>query len=102
MFILAFVLEKMTKTMKQNWRFVKVCHEIWSEYDSLPKIVSYTLSQGNIFSLAKALSIEQVIKRRLQTLETRDLREARILEIQFYLKNQLERFLYYFFIEMFS
>jgi len=76
---LAFVLEKMTATMKQNWRFVKVCKEIWKEYDSLPKIMSFTLSQGNIFSLAKALSIEQVMKRRLQTLETQNLREEYLI-----------------------
>ena len=75
---LAFVLEKITSTMSQNWRFLKVCNEIWSEYDNLPKLVTYTLSQGNIFSLAKALSIEQVIKRRLQVFETRHLREGRL------------------------
>ena len=76
---LAFVLEKMTKTMKRNWKFVKVCSEIWSEYDSLPKTVSYLLSQGNIFHLTKVLSVEQVIKRRLQTFETRDLRKILLL-----------------------
>ena len=81
---LAFVLEKITSTMSQNWRFLKVCNEIWSEYDNLPKLVTYTLSQGNIFSLAKALSIEQVIKRRLQVFETRHLREGRLQKKKLY------------------
>ena len=67
---LAYVLEKMTSEMKNNWRFLKVCNDIWSEYDNLKKIIENTLTQGNLFSLAKALSIDQLIKQQLLMLET--------------------------------
>ena len=39
--------------------------------------MSYTLASGNLFSLAKVLSVEQLIKRRVQTLKTRELRQGR-------------------------
>ena len=82
---LAFVLEKMVSTMKNNWRFVKVCNEIWAEHDNLKKIVDLTLTttQGNLFSLAKALSIEQMWKRRLLALETHHLREVSLSQVYY-------------------
>lgn len=71
---LAFVLERMTSTMKENWRFLKVCNEIWSEYDNPPKALYAT--QGDFFYLAKWLSIEQVMKRHLQMFETGKMRKV--------------------------
>ena len=71
---LAFVLERMTSAMKKNWRFLKVCNEIWSEYDNLPKIVSS--SEGNLFYIAKRLSVEQVVKRSLLMFETGVIRKV--------------------------
>ena len=73
---LAFVLERMTSAMEENWRFLKVCNEIWSEYDNLPKFISAT--EGNPFFLAKQFSIEQVMKRRLLALETKNMRKVNI------------------------
>ena len=78
---LAFVLEKMVLTMKNNWRFLKVCNEIWSERDNLKKIVDITLTQGNLFSLAKVLSIEQLLKRILLMFETHHLREVGLSQV---------------------
>ena len=71
---LAFVLEKMTATMKQDLRFLEVCKEIWSDFS---KTLSNTLALGKFFSLAKVLSVEQVIKRRIQTLKSQELRKVR-------------------------
>ena len=71
---LAFVLDRMTSAMKENWRFLKVCKDIWSEYDNLPKFISST--EGDPFFLAKQFSIEQVTKRRLLILETRNMRKV--------------------------
>ena len=71
---LAFVLERMTSAMNENWRFLKVCKDIWSEYDNLPKFISST--EGDPFFLAKQFSIEQVTKRRLLILETRNMRKV--------------------------
>ena len=48
---LAFVLEQITSTMIENWRFFQVCNEIWSEYDTLPKFLS--ASQGDLFFFGK-------------------------------------------------
>jgi len=69
---LAFVLEKMTATMKQDLRFLEVCKEIWSDFS---KTLSNTLALGKFFSLAKVLSVEEVIKRRIQTLKSQELRK---------------------------
>ena len=71
---LAFVLERMTSAMKENWRFLKVCNEIWSDYDN-PKKALYS-TEGNFFYLAKWLSIEQVMKRHLQMFETGNMRKV--------------------------
>ena len=71
---LAFVLERMTSAMKENWRFLKVCNEIWSEYDNPPKVLHVT--EGNLFYIAKWLSIEQVVKRSLLTFETGIIRKV--------------------------
>merc|ERR1712241_1602848 len=63
---LAFVLETLTSTMKDNWRFLRVCQKIWSEHDSIPKIIRHTIAQNNLFVLVKFPSIEQLTKRFLQ------------------------------------
>ena len=58
---LAYVLEKMTQTMKQNWKFLKVCNHIWSQFDDISKIIEYSQVRGSLFALAKVLTIQQVI-----------------------------------------
>ena len=73
---LAYVLERMTSAIKENWRFLKVCNEIWSEYDNLPKVIPAT--GGDPFFLAKLFSIEEVMKRRLLILETKNMRKVPI------------------------
>ena len=45
---LAFVLETLTSTMKDNWRFLRVCQKIWSEHDSIPKIIRHTIAQAGL------------------------------------------------------
>ena len=69
--------------MKNNWIFVKVCNEIWAELDNLKKIVDLTLTttQGNLFSLAKVLSIDQLLKRILLMFETHHLREVGLSQV---------------------
>ena len=52
---LAFVLEQITSTMIENWRFFKVCNEIWSEYDNPPKALYAT--EGNFFYLTNKLPL---------------------------------------------
>ena len=41
---LAFVLEKITFAMKNNWRFLNLCNKIWTRYDNdnLHKMVEFT------------------------------------------------------------
>ena len=63
---LAYVLEKMTQTMKQNWRFTKVCNQIWSQFDDISKIIEFSRVDGNLFTLVKVLTLQQVIKRDLK------------------------------------
>ena len=67
---LAFVLEKMTSTMKDDWRFVKTCNEIWKEYDNFGKIFKISFKTGDIFNFLKALSVRKMWKGRLDALET--------------------------------
>ena len=43
---MAFVLERITSAMKDNWRFLKLCNKIWSRHDNLPKIVVFTSTQA--------------------------------------------------------
>ena len=71
---LAFVLDRMTSAMKENWRFLKVCNEIWSEYDKLPKFLS--ASNGDPFFLSKLVAVEQVAKRGLLMFETGKIRKV--------------------------
>ena len=71
---LAFVLDRMTSAMKENWRFLKVCNEIWSEYDELPKFLS--ASEGDLFFLSKLVAVEQVAKRGLLMFETGNIRKV--------------------------
>ena len=71
---LAYVLEKMTQTMKQNWKFLKVCNHIWSQFDDISKIIEFSRVDENLFSLVKVLTIQQSIKRHIQRFETGDLR----------------------------
>ena len=71
---LAFVLERMTLAMKENWRFLRVCNEIWLKYDHPSK--AFYSTEGNFFYLAKWLSIEQVMKRHLQMFETGEMRKV--------------------------
>ena len=70
----SMVLEKLTSAMKENWRFLKVCNKIWSEYDSLEKIQGFdpTGFVRDPFAIAKALTIEQTMKTHIQILETKD------------------------------
>ena len=42
---LAFVLEKITLAMKQNWKFQRLCSEIWAKYDNPSKVASIILSK---------------------------------------------------------
>ena len=56
----AMVLEKLTSTMKENVSFLKVCHSIWSEYDTIPKFLA--ASEGNPFVIAKAFTIEETMR----------------------------------------
>ena len=73
----AFVLEKMTSTMLQNWRFLKVCNEIWLENDNFKKILDIHLpTEGGIFKVAKVLTIDESFNRVLRQLETRDIRKV--------------------------
>ena len=67
---LAYVLEKMTQTMSENWRFLKVCNHIWSQFDDLSKIIEFTRVDGNLFNLIKVLTLQQVAKRAIQRFET--------------------------------
>ena len=74
---LAFVLEKMTSTMNENWRFLRVCNEIWLERDNLKKILDiYQSQEGAIFKVAKILTIDQLFERILRQLETKDIRKV--------------------------
>ena len=73
---LAFVLEKMTSTMKDDWRFVKTCNEIWKEYDNFGKIFKISFKTGDIFNFLKALSVRKMWKGRLDALETLHLPEV--------------------------
>ena len=73
---LAFVLEKMTSTMKDDWRFVKTCNEIWKEYDNFKKIFRISFKTGEIFNFLKALSVRKMWKGRLDALETLHLPEV--------------------------
>ena len=45
---LAFVLETLTSTMKDNWRFLRVFQEILSEHDNIPKIIQHTIAQAEL------------------------------------------------------
>ena len=73
----AFVLEKMTSTMLENWRFLKVCNEIWLENDNFKKILDIVLpTEGGIFKVAKVLTIDESFNRVLRQLETRDIRKV--------------------------
>ena len=65
---LAMVLDKLTTVMKEDWIFLKVCNKIWS--DNIPKILSATKDYP--FEVAKALTIEESIRRKIQVLETKD------------------------------
>ena len=76
---LAFVLERMTSTMKKNWRFLKVCNEIWSEFDTLPKFLS--ASEGDLFFLGKWKAVEQVMKRGLLRFETGIIRKVTVQKL---------------------
>ena len=67
---LAIVLEKLTARMKENWRFWKVCNGIWLEYDTFQKFLD--AGDGDLFSLAKALTIEETARRAIQILETKE------------------------------
>jgi len=67
---LAMVLEKLTTEMKENWRFLKVCNSIWLEYDNFPKLLAG--SEGDPFSIKKALTIEETMRRGIQMLDTGD------------------------------
>ena len=49
---LAFVLETLTSTMKDNWRFLRVFQEILSEHDNIPKIIQHTISQAGSAGLS--------------------------------------------------
>ena len=71
---LAFVLERMTSAMKENWRFLKVCKKIWSKFDHPAKTLYAT--EGDFFYIAKWLSVEKVVKRELQMFETKKMRKV--------------------------
>ena len=74
---LAFVLEKMTSTMNENWRFLKACNEIWTKHDDLNKIKRIVLpTEGGIFKLAKVVTVEEFFKRLISGLETLDIRKV--------------------------
>lgn len=80
---LAFVLERMTSAMKENWRFLRVCNDIWSEYDNLPKALSATTAEGNLFFFKKWASIEPFVKRCLLMFETNNMRKVTFKTIHF-------------------
>ena len=74
---LAFVLEKMTSTMNENWGFLRVCNEIWLENDNFKKILDVVLpTEGGIFKVAKVLTIDESFNRVIRQLETRDIRKV--------------------------
>ena len=52
---LAFVLEKITSAIKQNWRILELCNKIWSRYDNLHKIVVSTQAGDRTFFLISEL-----------------------------------------------
>ena len=70
---LAFVLEKITSNMIADWRFLKLCNRIWAAHDNVNKIIKS--SRGELFKVAKVLTIEEVMERRIRTLETGHVRK---------------------------
>ena len=86
---LAFVLERLTSAMKDNWRFLRVCNEIWSEYDNLPKALSATSAEGNLFFFKKWASIEHFVKQCLLMFETKNMRKVTFKTIHFIISKPL-------------
>ena len=60
---LALVFETMTREMAKDWKFHEACQNIWKKKKSLKKIVLQFLPQGEIFKIAKILSVREVIDR---------------------------------------
>ena len=60
---LALVLETMTREIGKDWRVHEACQKVWKKFNNMKKIVLLLLPYGEIFKIAKILSIREVIDR---------------------------------------